>query len=74
VTVSQDDVEYAYNMYLLSLATTKLQEKALSEVTAENEVRIVFKHRVPLRITEKHSNLYPSIIQLYLSIYIYIDM
>jgi hypothetical protein len=29
-------------MYLLALATTKLQEKALSEVTAENEVRIVY--------------------------------
>lgn len=37
VTVSQNDVEYAYNMYLLALATTRLQEKALSEVTAENE-------------------------------------
>ncbi|XP_023712618.1 uncharacterized protein LOC111867214 [Cryptotermes secundus] len=37
VTVSQDDVEYTFNMYLLALATTKLQEKALSEVTAENE-------------------------------------
>jgi hypothetical protein len=42
VTVSQDDVEYTYNMYLLALATTKLQEKALSEVTAENEVRIIY--------------------------------
>jgi hypothetical protein len=41
VSVSQDDLEYAHNMYLLALATTKLQEQALSEVTAENEVRII---------------------------------
>jgi hypothetical protein len=40
VTVSSDDLDYAHNIYLLALATMKLQEKALSEVTAENEVRI----------------------------------
>jgi hypothetical protein len=40
-TVSQDDLEYAHNVYLLAQKTTKLQEKALSEVTPENEVRII---------------------------------
>jgi hypothetical protein len=41
VAVSQDDLDYAYNVYLLAVATTHLQEKALSEVTPGNEVRIV---------------------------------
>jgi hypothetical protein len=41
VSTSQDELEYAHNVYLLALATTKLQEKSLSEVTPENEVRIV---------------------------------
>jgi hypothetical protein len=41
VTVSLEDLEYAHNIYLLALATTKLQDKTLSEVTAENEVRMV---------------------------------
>jgi hypothetical protein len=43
VTVSVEDLEYAHNVYLLALATTKLQEKSLSEVTAENEVRVVLQ-------------------------------
>lgn len=37
VSTSQDELEYAHNVYLLALATTKLQEKSLSEVTPENE-------------------------------------
>ncbi|KDR14407.1 uncharacterized protein LOC110834528 isoform X2 [Zootermopsis nevadensis] len=37
VTVSFEDLEHAHNIYLLSVATTKLQEKTLSDVSAENE-------------------------------------
>jgi len=39
--VSQDDLDYAYNIYLLAVATTKLQEKSLSEVTPGKKVRII---------------------------------
>jgi hypothetical protein len=40
-TVSQDELDYAHNIYLLALATNKLQEKALSEVPSAYEVRII---------------------------------
>jgi hypothetical protein len=51
-TVSQDELDYAHNVYLLALATTKLQEKVMNQTpTLQYEVERKCSH---LAAVKKH--------------------